>query len=263
MSELHPSKTARYGNRYAEPITRGRHKDLGPWKEAQEVFCRFCGFACNLGRDSRGINEFVGETVAKGFTIDDHDYDDGHHDTHDYDGTGRSTTALSNELSNRSFEDWTAGDPDNWTLSGSATETTTEGYYDRTDPDLGSTSALITRSGSDISLSQSPSTPANFNNEYLRFKVRVKCTTKEVIRLRVAVDSSDYYSGYNRGQENFEDLFLTVKCPLSVSSLTVYILADNANGSAYIDTTSLLRNGNPTTATIQSGCPMCGSYDYY
>jgi len=264
---LHPSSTAKQGNRYSEPVTKGVNRDLGPYKESQEVFCKQCGFPCNLGRDARGINEFSGETVGKGFDIDDHGYGlEGDEDNGytPYDGSERDTTSLSNELSNRSFEDWTAGDPDSWTISGSAIETTTEGYYDRTDPDGGSTSALLTRSGSDISLSQDAGTASDFNNETVRFKVKVKCSTKGVIRLRVLVNLTlSYYSGYNRGQENFEDISITVKMPATVSSLTVYILADNADGSAYIDSASLMREGNPTTATVNSGCPQCGSFDYY
>ncbi|MFH1640552.1 MAG: hypothetical protein ABIA66_01175, partial [Candidatus Omnitrophota bacterium] len=130
--------------------------------------------------------------------------------------------------------------------------------------DLGSTSALLARDGSDISLSQDAGTATDFNGQTIRFKVKVKCSTKGVIRLRVLVNTTlSYYSGYNRGQENFEDLSITVKCPVTVSSLTVYILADNADGSAYLDTASLMREGNPTTATVFGGCPHCGSYDYY
>jgi len=258
MGNLHPSPTARQGNRISNPVTKGLSKDLGPWKESQEVYCKQCGFACNLGRDARGIDEFSGATIGRGFLITDHVYDV------PYTGEDRTTTDLSNELSNRSFEDWTAGNPDSWTLSGSATETTTEGYFDHTDPDEGSKSALITRNGSDISLSQTMGTPTDFNDQAVRFKVKVKCTTKGVVRLRVLVNGTlSYYSGYNRGQERFEDLSLTVKCPATVSSLTVYILIDNVNGTAYLDTANLLREGNPTTATVQGGCKHCGSYNYY
>jgi len=266
MSDLHPSPTGG-GHRYSDPVTKGVNRDLGPLKEAQEVKCKFCGFACNLGRDARNLNEFAGETIGKGISITDHAYglqgSEALGYTH-YVGSDRTTSSLSNELDNRSFEDWTAGDPDDWTISGSATETTTEGYYDKTDPDLGSKSALLARSGSDISLSQDANTASDFNGETIRFKVKVKCSTQEVIRLRVLINTTlSYYSGYNRGQENFEDLSITVKCPATVSSLTVYILADNANGSAYIDTASLMRLGNPTTVTHVGGCPMCGSYNYY
>jgi len=257
MSDLHPSVTGG-GNRISEPVTKGVNRDLGPLKEAQEVRCKFCGFACNLGRDARNIDEFAGETNGKGFLITDHVY------TVPYTGEDRTTTDLSNELSNRSFEDWTAGDPDSWTISGSATETTTAGYYDKTDPDEGSTSALLARSGSDISLSQDAGTASDFNGETIRFKVKVKCSTYGVVRLRVLINTTlSYYSGYNRGQENFEDLGITVKCPATVSSLTVYILADSADGSAYVDTASLLRSGNTTTATVTSGCSHCGSFNYY
>ena len=263
----HPSSSAKEGNRYSTPVTKGVNRDLGPYKEAQEVYCKQCGFACNLGRDARGIDEFAGETVGKGISITDHAYGLQGSEAAGYTpyvGSDRTTSSLSNELSNRSFEDWTAGDPDSWTISGSATETTTEGYFDKTDPDLGSTSALLTRSGSSISLSQDAGTAADFNDEYVRFKVKVKCSTKGVIRLRVLVNTTlSYYSGYNRGQEMFEDLSMTVKCPATVSALTVYILADNADGSAYVDSASLLRSGNVTTAAVNSGCPHCGSFNYY
>jgi len=40
-------------------------------------------------------------------------------------------------------------------------------------------------------------------------------------------------------------------------------LIDNVNGTAYLDTANLLREGNPTTATVQGGCKHCGSYNYY
>lgn len=258
MGNLHPSPTSRYGSRYSEPVTKGVNRDLGPYKEAQEVFCKQCGMACNLGRDARNVDEFSSETVGQGFTITDHAYDV------PYDGSDRTTTDLSTELTNGSFENWTAGDPDDWTISGSATETTTGGYYDNTDPLLGSKSALLTRSGSDISLSQTMATPTDFNDQYVSFKVKVKCSTKEVIRLRVLVNTTlSYYSGYNRGQERFEDVTITVKVPAVVSALTVYVLADNANGSAYIDSGILLRSGNPTTAKVGGGCRHCGSFNYY
>jgi hypothetical protein len=216
-----------------------------------------------LARDIRNVDQFAGETIGQGFLITDHGYpsrseiDAG--DT--YEGSERSTTSLSAELSNGSFEDWTAGNPDDWTLSGTVTQETSAGYFD--DSDDGLSSAKVTRSGSDISLSQAMSTPSDFNSNTVIFRARVKSSTNDVIRLRVTVNSVNYDSAYNLAQQNFQELSVLVICPATVSSLTVVILADNANGTAYVDRCILHRSGNPTTATVSAGCPHCGSFNYY
>lgn len=261
MGELHPSPTARQGNCPSDAITRGRHADLGPFSANQEVWCRQCGFRCNLERDARNINEFAGETIQKGFNITNHDYDGAHGSAHDYTGSGRTTTSLSDEISNGSFENWTAGSPDSWTLSGSVTQTTAAGYFDWRDG--GVSSCKITRSGSTVTLSQSPVTPSGFNGNTLIFRVRVKCLVNDVIRIRVDINGISYSSSYNVAQQNWQDMVLQVKCPASVSSLTVYITADNQDGTAYVDSAVLNRSGAPTIANTTAGCPMCASFNYY
>ncbi len=261
MGEIHPSPTARQGNCPSDAITKGRHADLGPFSANKEVWCRQCGFRCNMERDSRNINEFAGETIQKGFRITNHDYDGPHGSALDYDGSGRTTVSLSDEISNGSFENWTAGSPDNWTLSGSVTQTTTAGYFDWRDG--GVKSCKITRSGSTVTLSQSPATPSDFNNNTLIFRVRVKSLVNDVIRIRVDINGISYSSSYNVAQQNWQDIVLQVKCPASVSSLTVYITADNKDGTAYVDSAVLSRSGAPTIANTTAGCPMCGSFNYY
>lgn len=230
--ELHPSSTARVGNIPSNAVRRGLHRDLGPYSANQEVWCRQCGFRCNLGRDERHINQFAGETITSG-----------------------------NVLINGSFEDWTAGAPDDWTLSGSVTQETTSGYFDWRDD--GVSSAKIERDGSDISLSQDAVTPSDFNSNTVIFGVRVKSITSEVVRLRIDVNSIEHYSRYNAAQQRFQELSLLVKCPAVISTLTVKVLADSANGIAYVDSATLMRSGAPTTASVFAGCKMCGSYDYY
>lgn len=230
--ELHPSSTARTGNIPSDAVTRGRHRDIGPFSANREVWCRQCGFRCNLDRDARNVNQFAGETITSG-----------------------------NVLSNGSFEDWTAGSPDSWTLSGSVTQGTSPGYYDWRDE--GVSSAKIVRSGSSISLSQDASTPSDFNSNTLIFGVRVKSTTNGVVRLRVDVNSTSYYSSYNVAQQRFQELTLLVNCPATVSTLTVYVLADNADGTAWIDCAALMRSGAPTTGSVSFGCPHCGSTNYF
>jgi hypothetical protein len=232
MGELHPSPTARYGNCPSDAVTKGINADNNPPSANKFVWCKQCGFRCNLDRDAKGINEFAGETITSG-----------------------------TDLSNGSFEDWTGGNPDDWTLTGTVTQETSSGYFD--DSDDGTSSAKVTRSGSDISLSQVMATPSDFNSNIVAFRVRVKSSTSEIIRLRMTVNSTDYYSSYNSAQQNFQELYILVKCPATVSSLTVYILADNANGIAYIDQAILARSGNPTTVAVSAGCPHCGSYDYF
>ena len=260
--ELHPSPTSRVDNVPTDAITKGRHADLGAFPASKEVWCAQCGFRCNLDRDARNLSEF-GETIGKGFKITDHGYrtraqiDSGD----SYEGDERVTSNLSVELSNGSFENWTAGSPNNWTLSGTVTQITTAGFFDKSDD--GSNSARITRSGSNISLSQSVATPSDFNSETIIFRVRVKSSTNGIVRLRVDVNSTSYYSSYNIAQQNFQELSILVKCPATVSALTVVILADNANGTAYIDQAVLMRYGNPTTVSINSGCPHCGSSSYF
>lgn len=259
MRNLHPSSSAKQGHRPSNPITTGVNRDLGPYREAEEVFCKQCGFPCNLGRDARNVDQFAGETIGKGFTITDHVY------TVPYDGTDRTTTDLTEDLSNGTFEDWTAGDPDDWTVSGTTiTEETAAGYYDADDTSVtDSSSAKFVRSSSDVSLSQTLGTPSDFNDDNIVFRARVKCTTRGVIRLRVAINSINYDSGYNRGQQNFEDITISIKCPVTVSSLIVYLLADSEDGTAYVDNVRLMRDSNPTTVTPVAGCAQCGSYNYY
>lgn len=251
MGELHPSKTARYGNLPADDVvSKGVNRDAGGgwsfvnanatetaksvpnYPATKDVYCKQCGFPCNTARDLQGIDEFAGETITSG-----------------------------TELSNGSFEDWTAGSPDHWTVSGTTVvQETSSGYFDKSDE--GVSGAKITRAGSDFSLSQAMSTPSDFNSNTVIFRVRVKSSTNEVIRLRVDVNSVSYYSAYNIAQQNFQEISAMVICPATVSSLTVYILADNANGTAYIDQAILARSGNPTTSAIRAGCSGCGSYDY-
>lgn len=230
--ELHPSPTAKSGNLPSDDVVKtGVNSDLGAFPATKDVYCKQCGFVCNTDRDIKNVDEFAGETITSG-----------------------------TELSNGSFEDWTAGSPDDWTLSGAVTEETSAGYFD--DSDEGTSSAKITRSGSDISLSQVMATPSDFNGNTVIFRARVKSSTNEVIRLRVNVNSVSYYSSYSSAQQNFQELAVTVICPTVVSSLTVYILADNADGTAYVDLAMLARSGNPTTAAVRAGCPHCGSYNY-
>lgn len=261
--ELHPSKTSRDGHLDAEVISKGPNKDIGAYPATKDVYCRQCGFVCNLAKDMRGSDQFASETISQGIKITDHGYpsrseiDAG--DT--YEGSERSTTSLSAELTNGSFEDWTAGSPDSWTISGSVTQTTTAGYFDPSDD--GVSSAKIERSGSDISLSQAMATPSDFNANTVVFRVRVKSSTNEVIRLRMDINGVTYYSHYNVAQQRFQELPLMVICPAVVSSLTVYILADNSDGTAYIDQAILARSGNQTTASVTAGCPHCGSSNYF
>lgn len=232
MGETHPSSTARRGNVPSNAITKGVHADRGPYSANTEVWCQQCGFRCNTQRDASGIDEFVGETITSG-----------------------------NELTNGSFENWTGGNPDDWTEnSGSVTQETTEGNFEWTDD--GTSSSLFTRSGSDISVSQAASTPSDFNDNIIIFRARVKSTTNDVIRLRLDINGTSYYSSYNVAQQRFQELSISVNNPITVSSLTVYILADNQDGSAYVDTAILARNGNSTTASVDIGCPHCGSFDY-
>jgi hypothetical protein len=264
MADLHPSKTAKSGHLPSDDfISRGVNRDVGAFPATKDVYCKQCGFPCNLARDIRKIDQFAGESIGQGFKITDHGYptreeiDGGEI----YEGSERTTVSLSAELSNGSFEDWTTGNPDSWTLSGSVTEETSSGYFDESDD--GSSSCKITRSGSDISLSQTMANPSDFGNNTIIFRARVKSSTNEVIRLRVDVNSVSYYSSYNIAQQNFQELSCLVICPATVSSLIVYILADSANGTAYIDQCILHRSGNPITATVSAGCPQCGSFNYY
>jgi len=232
MGELHPSNTARRGNVPADAVTKGVHADRGPFPAANEVWCQQCGFRCNTSRDARNINQFAGESITSG-----------------------------NELSNGSFENWTGGNPDNWTEdSGSITQESTAGNFDSSDD--GASSASFTRSGSDVSVSQAASTPSDFNSNRVIFRARVKSATNDVIRLRMDVNGTSYYSGYSVAQQRFQELSVSVNAPVSVSSLTVYILADNQDGTAYIDQAILARDGNPSTVSADSGCPHCSSFDY-
>ena len=232
MGETHPSATARRGNVPSTAITKGIHADSGPFSANTEVWCQQCGFRCNTQRDAHGIDVFVGETITSG-----------------------------NILTNGSFENWTGGNPDNWTEnSGSITQETTSGNFEWTDD--GTSSAKFARSGSDISVSQTPATPSNFNDNRVTFRTRVKCVTNDVIRLRMDINGTSYYSNYNVAQQRFQELSISVNAPETVSSLAVYILADNQDGTAYVDAAFLSRSGNPTTDSVDSGCPHCGSFDY-
>lgn len=237
MRELHPSSTAKTLERHTDAVETGRHRDVSTYKASRIVWCRQCGFRCNLDRDTRNLNEFCGDSITSGSAI-----------------------------TNGTFENWTGGNPDNWTLSGSVTQATSLGYYDDGEFDKASadtSSCKIVRSGSDITLSQSLSTPSNFNENIVYFGAKVKCTTLGVVRLRIAINSTNYYSNYNRGQQAFESVSMIVKCPVTVSSISVAILADNEDGTAYVDSVSFIRASNPTTAGFGGGCPHCQSFNYY
>ena len=136
----------------------------------------------------------------------------------------------------------------------------TAGYFDPSDD--GTSSALITKTSSTISLSQTPSTPSDFNGNIVTFRARIKSLTNGVVRLRLTINGTAYYSDYNTAQQRFRDLVVTRICPATVSSLSVAVLADDASGTAYVDQCILARNGNPTSPTITSGCPHCGSSNY-
>ena len=232
MGELHPSATARRGNVPSNAVTKGIHADRGPFSAATEVWCQQCGFRCNTQRDAHGINIFSGETISS-----------------------------KNALTNGSFENWTAGNPDDWTEnSGTITQETTSGNFEWSD--AGTSSAKFTRNGSDISVSQAASTPSDFNENRVIFRIRVKSLVNGVIRLRMDINGTSHFSSYNVAQQRFQELSISVNAPETVSSLTVYILADNQDGTAYVDTAILARSGNPTTVSSGSGCPHCHSFDY-
>jgi len=237
MPELHPSPTARTDTRQTNAVLTGLHRDTKAYKATRIVWCRQCGFRCNLDRDIRGLNEFCGDSITSG-----------------------------NAITNGSFENWTGSNPDDWTVSGSVTQVTTEGYYDKTSFDKGgfdSNSCQVTRSGTDITLEQSLSTPSNFNGNQIYFGAKVKCVTLGVVRLSITINSTTYYSRYNRGGQAFESVSMTVKAPATVSSISVSILADSNDGTAYIDSVSLIRASNPTTSSFGGGCPLCQSFNYY
>lgn len=238
MRDLHPSPTARTDERPTNAVLTGRHRDIKPYRATSIVWCRQCGFRCNLDRDGRSMTDFTGEVITS-----------------------------KNEITNGTFEDWTGSNPDSWTVTGTVERNTTLGYYDRNEFDkTGSdtNSLKITRSGSDITLSQDLSTPSNFNSNIVYFGAKIKCATLNVVRLGILVNlTTTFYSRYNRGQEAFESVSMTVKMPATVSSATVYILADSNDGTSYVDSVSLIRASNPTTGAVGSGCPHCGSYNYY
>lgn len=234
MKDLHPSSTARSGYRHTDAIERGKHRDIGPFRASRIVWCKQCGFRCNLDRDARGIGVFSGDSLTDG-----------------------------NEVTNGGFENWTAGSPDDWTVSGSVAEETT--IIDKRDfnETIGSSSCKIVRAGSDVSLNQAMGTPSDFNSNRIYVRARVRSTVKDIVRLKIIVNSTTYYSSYNRGQQTFEDISTIIKCPATVSSLTLYILADSEDGTVYVDNVSMLRSGNSTTSTFAAGCPLCGTYNYY
>jgi len=234
MSELHPSSTARHGYRHTDAIYTGSHRDIQPFRASRIVWCRQCGFRCNLDRDARGIGVFSGETLTDG-----------------------------NEITNGGFENWTAGSLDDWTSSGTITEETTNIDKGSINETLGSSSAKIVRAGSDASLNQAMGTPSDFNSNRIYIRARVKSTVKDIVRLSIVINSTTYCTSYNRGQQVFEDISTTIKCPATVASLTIYILADSEDGTVYVDNVSLLRSGNSTTAAFAAGCPHCLSYNYY
>jgi len=227
----HPSQTARQGNLYNETVTKGINRDLGPLKEASFVYCKQCGFICNTSRDAKGINEFAGETITSG-----------------------------NLLANGSFENWTGSNLDSWTVTGSVTKTSTSGYFDKTDD--GSYSIKITRAGTTISLTQNDTDVASYSTYTVTFRAKVKCTTKDMIRLAMTINSVTYYSNYNRGQQMWEDISVVHKSTSLITEVDVYILADNANGTAYVDCSTLMSDGLQTALGATSGCPHCSSYFY-
>ena len=237
MARIHPTRTARRGHPRFDTITHGLHADIAVFPEAGRVYCRNCGFICNTARDDQSKSWDL-----DGFTI-----------------------TSNNQLTNGSFEDWTVGSPDSWTVSGNTvTQETTDGFYDWRDDGSGGgvSSAKLVRSGSDISLSQSESTPSDYNDIQVSVRASVKSTTNQMVRLKLSMNGTDYYSNYNVAQQRFQELTITEKAPAVVSSLTVYILADSSDGTAYVDDVILVRDSVPPSRNAPTGCPLCGSHAY-
>lgn len=259
---MHPTPTARHGHlRSDDVVTRGVNADTGPYRATMDVYCSQCGFVCNLDRDIRNVDEFAGEEIT-----------------------------IANGLQNGSFEHWTGSTPDNWTVNGSVAQVSTPGYFDHSD--FGTSSIQLIQTGiitagdlllgtgrfvllhtgghiqlgqsgvRNVSIGQQISNPSAFNGQNLTFRARVKSLTNDVVKLRVLMNDVSYYSSYNIAQQAFQEMHVQVKCPGVVSVLAVYIMADNAIGTAYVDQAYLARNGNSTTSDVTAGCPSCGSFFY-
>lgn len=267
MGQLHPSPSRKQSAIPANPITKGLHADTGPLRETRYVHCKQCGFVCHLDRDARGIDQFDGEVYASDVTEQEHSpltIEDGETPLglNLGDGSFLTTGELisGSQLFNGSFENWTGGNPDTWTVSGSVTQATLAGYFDPSDD--GASALKITKTSSTISLSQSASTPSLFGGNIVTFRARVKSLVNDVVILRLTVNGVDHYSSYSIAQQRFQELSVLVNCPQTVSSLSVAILADNASGTAYVDQCKLARNGNPIVVNSVSGCPHCASFNY-
>lgn len=228
--ETHPSPTAKQGFLDYRAMRNPGAVDV---PESGYVHCRQCGFVANSARDAKNI---------------------------DGDGGSASSTSM---LTDGGLENWTGNTLDSWAITGSTvTKETTRGFYRHYVDSAGSASAKLVRAGSDITISGTVSSPSGANGEALWLMAWVKCETNNVVRLRLRINGTDYYSAYNEAQVNWRQLSVRRDAISSISSMSVAILADNADGTAYVDDLLLQRAGSIPTEAVSAGCPQCGSFFY-
>lgn len=146
------------------------------------------------------------------------------------------TLVIDNLLSNWDFENYTAGNPANWTeTSGNWTQETTRLKH-------GSSSITVTASGSDAQLTQNLFTSVNVDQavtKNINIRAHVFATAASAARLRVSFDGGSTFTNgpWHGGSDEWEGpsiQYITTGIPADSTSITVYLEVADGN-TAFFD----------------------------
>ena len=143
------------------------------------------------------------------------------------------TGIVANYLLNGDMEDWTAGSPDSWTLSGAGATVAQETTIIK----AGTYSAKLTRVGTDCYLYQQIHATEGVNwwkGGTYEFGAWVYCTTADVASI-VVYDGVDTTQSDLHGGTGWEYLHIAHKVSLSATEVTIRLQIEDTNASAYFD----------------------------
>jgi len=160
----------------------------------------------------------------------------------------------SNLFYNGSMESWSAGTsvaPDGWTLSGAGAAvardagTVIHGTY----------SAKLTRSGTDLVLTQSLFT-TDIGLPYLKgrqliFGAWVWASVANTARLSISTVTNAAQSIYHSGNSTWQFLSATINIPTAATACVPYIEVNNTNTAIYVDAVAINYGGVPLPYDIR------------
>jgi hypothetical protein len=154
----------------------------------------------------------------------------------------------SNLFYNGSMESWSAGTsvaPDGWTLSGAGAAVARDAVTVK----HGAYSAKLTRSGTDLVLTQSLFT-TDIGLNYLRgrqlvFGAWVWASVANTARLSLSTTANSAQSLYHSGNSTWQFLSLTINIPSAAVACVPYIEVNNNNTVVYVDAVAINYGGVP------------------